>query len=612
MDIEHRRSQFKKGLSAAEARKDRGDASHLLRRQKKQAEYAKKRVRQNTIKPDASPLATHPPASLPSSTPEPPPPSASSPATTQPATQPATQPPTRTGKDAQDIHTLAVRLTSLPEGVERRRALTAIRHVVSQPGFAMDALLGAGTQILDAVFAYVTHDRPEVVCDALWILSNIASSDHTAVVATRPGFVAYAVDVCLASPSIIIRDQAVWLLANVAGDREEFRVALAKLPALGLNLVAYARELVRRPTRPASEVDTLAWFCSNMVRDYSCTRHPDLFAWARAFVLPVLEEVMFGGAHPPGLGGAEESEEADGDVKVEGEPVHVALHHHTGHLHHDHHPHDHIVSTDTLCSVVHALYHLVYEDMPEDEDEEEGEDGAEGESKTDEAKDALSRVTLISNSPKWMPFLNTLLRDPDFTANPVLAEHVLQLAGSFCAGSSAQTGLMVRAGIVPLVVRQMLRSPSPRVRLEAAYILSNIATDAVEYRALISEGVLGPMVAVYARGAASLRLQLSYAFVCLVDNFVECPALMPLLRSLEWPRAVVGVLDAASARQPTVFMHALTLVRKAVAACEDVVEEFEEAGIADVLARESVRPHSAVAQSAMETLLRHYFGDERV
>lgn len=95
-----------------------------------------------------------------------------------------------------------------------------------------------------------------IVFEATWVLTNIASTDHTSsVLPALPHIVRL-----LVSHNEYVREQAAWCLSNVAGESAELRDAV-----LSANAMTY---IVHNIGNPANEplLGTMVWALSNLCR----------------------------------------------------------------------------------------------------------------------------------------------------------------------------------------------------------------------------------------------------------------------------------------------------------------------------------------------------------
>lgn len=510
----YRRQAFKKALDPTQARQARVDATIAIRKKKKADAIAKRR-RQAIPVPAPSDLVE---------------------------SKKDEASPKIIVPSLEEVPSIVMRLTSLPEGPDRAHALKCLRRYVASPKASFDALLGAGTQVLDIIFAYTKHPEPEVVCDALWILSNLASTDdHTKIVATRPGFILHAVTVCLKSPSVIIRDQVIWLLGNVAGECGAYRLALAAIPEFGPNIVNYTQELMARPAMAHEEIDSLTWLLTNMASDTN--KYPPLFEWAKSWGLPVVETVVFEkGTLRSGLGAS------------------------------------------TLESVMWCLRHLTFDD-----DEES------------------SRVDYLASKPIWMAFIASWLTNSALMASPSCALPALRLAGNFCSGTTAQTERMIRIDIIPIFIHHMAKSPSKAIRTEAAFSLSNIAGDEAFYGHLLADSTFGLITASFTTGPIEVRIQLCYLFEHIIDfRKDELSSLVEKFKAFKWFKGVVSSMKRPS---PSIFYKCLLMIDTLLAFNDELIIDFEEAGIVDLFDEESVKDHPPKTAALLERLMKDYFDE---
>jgi len=80
---------------------------------------------------------------------------------------------------------------------------------------------------------FTSNARMQFEC--AWILTNIASSEHTAMV-VGAGAVPVLVTL-LKSPNVDVREQCIWCLGNVAGDGPKLRDAVLKTEASVANII---------------------------------------------------------------------------------------------------------------------------------------------------------------------------------------------------------------------------------------------------------------------------------------------------------------------------------------------------------------------------------------
>jgi len=139
----------------------------------------------------------------------------------------------------------------LLEGIKGfRRMLSAERDPPVQ------AVLDSGA--LELFIKLLDHNDPDIQFEAAWALTNVASTEHTAVV-VQYGAVPHLVKL-LMSYNPNVREQCAWCLGNIAGDSPELRDAV--LNAGGLEPLL---QNIREPAN-ASLLGNAVWTLSNFCR----------------------------------------------------------------------------------------------------------------------------------------------------------------------------------------------------------------------------------------------------------------------------------------------------------------------------------------------------------
>eukprot|EP00511_Aplanochytrium_stocchinoi_P001499 CAMPEP_0204842746 /NCGR_PEP_ID=MMETSP1346-20131115/47571_1 /ASSEMBLY_ACC=CAM_ASM_000771 /TAXON_ID=215587 /ORGANISM="Aplanochytrium stocchinoi, Strain GSBS06" /LENGTH=522 /DNA_ID=CAMNT_0051981767 /DNA_START=52 /DNA_END=1617 /DNA_ORIENTATION=- len=103
------------------------------------------------------------------------------------------------------------------------------------------------------------HSNPALQFEAAWALTNIGSSDLTFTI-VEAGILPHLV-VLLKSPAADVREQAVWCLGNIAGDKSEFRDMVLTSPGALEGLLLN----MQNPSGVAMQRN-VAWTLSNLCR----------------------------------------------------------------------------------------------------------------------------------------------------------------------------------------------------------------------------------------------------------------------------------------------------------------------------------------------------------
>lgn len=224
MDFKKKQA-MKKGVSADAGRRRRGESAIQLRKAHKEEGLAKRR---NLILEDE-------------------------------ANDPATQVNSMTGAKptSADIPNLCAQLQSQDQEAQLN-AIKSFRRLLSvEKNPPVQDCLNAG-----AISLFITYlqrfDCPELQFEAAWALTNIASTEHTALVAQLGG-VPHLVKL-LTSNMPDVREQCAWCLGNIAGDGPELRDLV-----LGCGALA---PLIANIAEPASLslLRNCTWSLSNFCR----------------------------------------------------------------------------------------------------------------------------------------------------------------------------------------------------------------------------------------------------------------------------------------------------------------------------------------------------------
>ena len=124
------------------------------------------------------------------------------------------------------------------------------------------------------------QDSPKLQFEAAWALTNVASTEHTSVVVDL-GVTPQLVQL-LRSPNPDVREQCLWCLGNIAGDRTEYRDMILRTPNALTNLLLN----ITHPEH-TSMLRNAAWALSNFARGKP---QPELALIKDA--LPVVAELL--------------------------------------------------------------------------------------------------------------------------------------------------------------------------------------------------------------------------------------------------------------------------------------------------------------------------------
>lgn len=219
-----KKQSMKKGISADAGRRRRGESAIQLRKAQKEEGLAKRR----NLATDEVP-----------------------PSTTDPAIQAGTK------ATAADIPSLCMQLQSQDLAIQLTAIKTFRRLLSVEKCPPVMECLNAG-----AISIFITmlqrFDSPELQFEAAWALTNIASTEHTALVAQLGG-VPHLVKL-LTSNVPDVREQSAWCLGNIAGDGPELRDLV-----LGCGALA---PLIANIAEPASLslLRNCTWSLSNFCR----------------------------------------------------------------------------------------------------------------------------------------------------------------------------------------------------------------------------------------------------------------------------------------------------------------------------------------------------------
>lgn len=128
----------------------------------------------------------------------------------------------------------------------------------------------------------LTVDR-DLTFEMLWALTNIASTEHTKVLATH-GAIPIVVHL-MGSPYPCVREQACWCLGNITGDGRYLRDEVLSVPDVLSRILDNAT-----PQSSVSCVQNVAWILSNMCREQPLPSDDTLER-----ILPVLARLLCSG-----------------------------------------------------------------------------------------------------------------------------------------------------------------------------------------------------------------------------------------------------------------------------------------------------------------------------
>lgn len=262
MSLSSRRKDFKKGISVDKARSSRFDTTNQLRKKKKDAILTKRRrFVASSLIPKVEKDVTSPSEDY-----------------------------------ISELPALAAQISGYSANPgDALVALQRLRSITCQDNFPVEAIVGSPLLTLCATLVMTAGIDYVSVYEAIWILSNIASTEHTSKIADQPGLLDYLATTLIKIPDANIRYQTVWLLANITGESPLYRLHLATLEPFGSLLGAYAATL--KTEDPSDSSANLAWLLYNMAdgSHRHIIRGPVLEEWLQRYLFPILEILLFDG-----------------------------------------------------------------------------------------------------------------------------------------------------------------------------------------------------------------------------------------------------------------------------------------------------------------------------
>jgi len=125
------------------------------------------------------------------------------------------------------------------------------------------------------------REAPKLQLEALWVLTNMASSDnpqYTAQIVTSGGIPPIIAVLTFDCTSYSLQEQALWALGNIAGESAEMRDLMVSEDTCLSSLVAVSRQRFSAHNGKGSEEEfvsmlrTLSWSVSNFCRHYHLER----------------------------------------------------------------------------------------------------------------------------------------------------------------------------------------------------------------------------------------------------------------------------------------------------------------------------------------------------
>lgn len=123
------------------------------------------------------------------------------------------------------------------------------------------------------------RDAPKLQLEALWVLTNMASSDnpqYTAQIVTSGGIPPIIGVLTFDATSYALQEQALWALGNIAGESAEMRDLMVSEDACLSSLVTVSRQCFHASNGSEAEfvsmLRTLSWSVSNFCRHYHLER----------------------------------------------------------------------------------------------------------------------------------------------------------------------------------------------------------------------------------------------------------------------------------------------------------------------------------------------------
>ncbi|KAL5198576.1 hypothetical protein ABZP36_002088 [Zizania latifolia] len=243
---ETRLAAYKPGVDVARSRRRREDRLLAVRRRNRDAGLFKCRRDEPTPAPAATPsqadvpATTSPPSSGPSS---------------PPSSPHAEGPRTATDPELEGLSEMVEKIWS-EDITSQLEATVQFRKLLSdEKNSTVIKIIRA--DVLPRFADFLSrHELPQLQMEAAWVLTNIAASDYTLLVA-ECGAVPRLVEL-LGSPNANIRHQATWALGNIAADMPSCRETVLDHGAV-TPLLAQFREDMKVPV-----LRTATWALSNL------------------------------------------------------------------------------------------------------------------------------------------------------------------------------------------------------------------------------------------------------------------------------------------------------------------------------------------------------------
>lgn len=428
------------------------------------------------------------------------------------------------------LPTLAHQLaTALAESDEKLTldTLTKIRKGLIFLDDNVDPILALGPAFMDGIYQATASPTLRISYEALWIINNLCYTKYTKDIMSKPGFLAFLLnDRLVHKHSPTIRGITLWILANVASDKTTCHLLTCDPSCLG-GMIESSGSETPSPTHPDRFTST-SLPVSLMAITKDLVSRLDSGAPMDEEDLEILGWLLASLATPARKGKPYTKEQFAWAFScilpiletLLFKPLRPDLPPNTP-ISQETHTLRQELSLPTLTLILDAISNMT-------------------------ADNETFVVEVLVKRPPWVAFALSWIQSCFAKGHFEELYPALKITGNIVQSSSEIADLMVRSNIVDIYF-MVLDHPhcDARQKREAAFGLSNLAVDLVHHRKLLQSQWIGRAVTLWTSGIAEVRREFGHFFYNLIEMHDEMPGpLFDLLQPTPFYQVLKKPLEA--------------------------------------------------------------------